>query len=687
MSTSARLVRHLGARHLAIACVLAASASRAHASSIVVHDIGGPTVSTCTLAQAINAANAASNINIFSYGSTSGSGSCSAAVDFSFDISFDPALPQTIALDSVDNYWYGPNALPPIATNIRIIGSDAGTTLLAVHSGDPTPDTTHAFRFFYVSGGLDGEIHDNAAQPVAGTLTLENIVLQGGYAKGGNSRYGGGGAGMGGAIFNQGTLKLFDVSLIGNVAQGGGYDPLGPDARYAGGGMGQDAQSGGTGGGFGGSVGNYGSAGGSGSVSGRGGGGGGAFVAFNFGSTAQTSSGAQGGGQGKSGGAGGSSTAGGPGGVPGDGGGGGGSSATGAGGGGGGGFGGGGGAGYGKVGSAAGGGGVGGGGGSYTSGLDEFADGGKFGFGGLGGSSMGADGLSAGGNGGFGGGGGGGGGPNSISPAAGGIGAGKGGQDPHSGGGGGAGMGGAIFNHRGSASLINVTAARNKARGGAGFDGGQYGSGLGAVIFNLNGSVAIEYSTMAANTLAGTNGASSPNSAEDGTVYSLTFANTVEDGSPNNATLSIHSSIIRAPVHDAGAGNAVVANRIDGDSPNPSTVKYWFTNFVASSTAFGTATTGGTGSADPADPLLLALTRFSAPDSALPVFPFRPASPAFNAAATCRLVDAAGNLIIGASGKLVNDARSVTRSYLPCDAGSYENDNDEIFPDDYEGGL
>jgi len=277
MSTSARHVRRLGARHLAIACLLAAGATRSHASSIVVHDTGAPSVSTCTLAQAINAANAASNVNASGYGSNSGSGNCSAAADFSFDITFDAALPPTIVLDGIDNYWYGRNALPPIATDIHIIGADAGTTLQAVHTGDPTPDAAHAFRFFYVSGGLDGQIHDNAAQPVAGTLTLENIVLQGGYTKGGNSRFGGGGAGMGGAIFNQGTLKLFDVALIGNVAQGGGYDPLGPATLYAGGGMGQDAQSGGVGGGFGGSLGGtYGSPGGDGTgVSGRGGSGGG----------------------------------------------------------------------------------------------------------------------------------------------------------------------------------------------------------------------------------------------------------------------------------------------------------------------------------------------------------------------------------------------------------------------------
>jgi hypothetical protein len=698
MSTSTSFVRPSAALRTAITGLLLAAANLANAAStIVVHNTGTGTAGTCNLAQAINAANAASNIAISGYGSSSAQapGNCQVTVDNfdpdNYEITFDPALPSTIVLDSIDNYWYGPNALPPVAAAIHIIGADAGTTLQAVHVGDPTPATAGAFRFFYVCGGIDGLIHDKVGQAVTGALTLENIALQGGYASGGDSRYGGGGAGMGGAIFNQGVLRLVGVSLIGNVAQGGGYEPLGPDTWYAGGGMGQDAHAGGEGGGFGGVIGGYGGTGGA-NTGGKGGGGGGGFVSLSNGYASINATGGQGGGLGMTGGPGGSGAGGAnTGGIAGDGGGGGGAGSIAgvftAGGGGGGGFGGGGGAGYGRTSSTMGGGGVGGGGGSYYGGnnMELLGDGGRFGAGGTGSFGTGSPTFSGGGFGGFGGGGGGGGG--ASLGGGGGFGGGSGGTDPNFGGGGGAGMGGAIFNHRGSLTLLNVTAARNAARGGAGYSGGSHGSGLGAVIFNLNGAVAIEYSTMAANTVSGTNGLGANHGAEDGAVYSVTYANTVEDGSPNNASLSIHASIIRGPKHDSGAGNAVVANRIDGDSPNPSTVSYWFANFIAGSTAAGNATTGGTGTADATDPLLLALTRFGDPELPLPVFPFRADSPALNAATTCRLVDGSGNLVSGNSGKVTFDARGVSRSYAACDVGAYEYDNDEIFPDDFDGSL
>ena len=41
---------------------------------------------------------------------------------------------QTYTMTSVDNYWYGPNALPPIATNIIIEGN--GATLAITDCGD-----------------------------------------------------------------------------------------------------------------------------------------------------------------------------------------------------------------------------------------------------------------------------------------------------------------------------------------------------------------------------------------------------------------------------------------------------------------------------------------------------------------------------------------------------------------------
>src|SRR5581483_6265035 len=128
-----------------------------------------------------------------------------------------------------------------IQSAITIEGN--GATLVASHVGDPTPATADAFRFFYVSGGMESP---------AGALTLHRLTLRGGYAKGGDSGNGGGGAGMGGAIFNQGTLALIDTTILGCTAHGGNYNPN----IYGGGGMGQDGDPAGfgTGGGFGGSM-------------------------------------------------------------------------------------------------------------------------------------------------------------------------------------------------------------------------------------------------------------------------------------------------------------------------------------------------------------------------------------------------------------------------------------------------
>ncbi len=241
-------------------------------------------------------------------------------------------------------------------------------------------------------------------------------------------------------------------------------------------------------------------------------------------------------------------------------------------------------------------------------------------------------------------------------------------------------MGGAIFErHRGSLSLLNVTASGNSARGGAGFNGALNGSGLGAVIFNLNGDVTIDYSTFAASSTQNANGLSASNGIEDGTVYSIAYRNRIEDGIGSSATLTIHASIIRGAQHDAGAGNAVVANRIDGDSANTSTITYVANNFIASVSAVGGATTAGTGTAVPTDPQLAPLTRYNTLEASLPVFPTRTGSPARKAVASCK--DAT------AINKVVNDERDVTRSYPVCDAGAYEYDNDEIFPDDSEGPL
>ena len=79
---------------------------------------------------------------------------------------------QTITLTSVDNYWYGPNGLPYIASTVTIAGN--GVTLQR-----STAANTPVFRFFYVSGGISGELP-------TGNLTLQNLTLSGGAQEGGN---------------------------------------------------------------------------------------------------------------------------------------------------------------------------------------------------------------------------------------------------------------------------------------------------------------------------------------------------------------------------------------------------------------------------------------------------------------------------------------------------------------------
>ena len=612
---------------LLLFCGIVGLASPAYAD-IVVSDTGAPTAETCTLAQAINEANLANGVVAADIGSATPAGSCSGASSGANVLVLPVHL--TITLTSIDNYWYGPNALPPIASTMTLVG--ASTTLVASHTGDPAPATSDAFRFFYVSGGLPGELP-------AGSLTLINMSLQGAYAKGGDSGTGGGGAGMGGAIFSQGSLTLWNVSLIGNTAQGGATNG-GP--KSGAGGMGQDGGDY-NGGGFGGAIGgSYGGSGSAGNGSTGSGGGGGGFITGSSGGTA-TTNGAPGGGNGSLGGSGGSGD--GLGGVAGDGGGGGGQYQVGSG------FGGGafGSGGFGGVGIGIGfgGGGIGGGGGGGAFG----GGGGGFGGGGGGGES--------GGSGGFGGGGGGG-------VAGGAAGFGGGGS-----GGGGAGMGGAIFNHAGIVVLLNVTATGNAANGGAGAASCSPacdGSGLGAVLFNLNGAVTIDFSTLAGNSLSNSNGGASP---EDGSVYSLVFGNDIVAGSATSAALTIHNSIVHGTQTDAaGYNDDVVVNLVNGAHTNAASLAYAGANFVHSTyRQFGVAQSGSL--PNTADPLLGSLSVYRASPQSLPVLPIGSNSPAYDVAPSCLEADG--------STTLAYDERAAARPHgAQCDVGAYEFDGDYV---------
>ncbi len=540
---------------------------------------------------------------------------------------------STYNFTAVNNFWYGPNALPEIKSDITIEGN--GATLQI--GGNPV-----RLRFFYVGADPARVGTPGFHTPGAGSLTLRNLTLTGGRQQGGTGGdgtnagaaiLGGGGAGMGGAIFNQGSLTLDRVTLSENKATGGGGGFVGGSSGTGGGGMGQDATNSG-GGGFGGSVNPPGSSGGLGGGLNRGGGGGGGFGPANNGASATNANGGKGGG--------GSDGLGGNGGsgdccsVP--------TVAIGGGAGFGSGAGGGGGAqgggGFGNGGSAGGGGGgVGGGGGSGL-----FGPGGG-GFGG--GSGGGGDSTAFGSSAGFGGGSGGSGGSGGFAGFGGGDCAGFGGDK---GAGGGGGFGGAIFNHGGTLAIINATFTANTARGGPGGGiGGDGGAGFGGAIFNLNGSVALSFSTLARNTvIAGTGRIAG--TAAGGAVYNLAFHSDFRLA--QSATLTISNCILS----DSSGGSDLVNDQpvfisVDFGITNSAKATLTFTggNLVESAVTLNRATKVGNPSLSSVDPQLgtLAVLQNCVAGRCVPaVLPLNASSPAINAALGTRPngEDQTGNL-------------------------------------------
>jgi hypothetical protein len=477
--------------------------------------------------------------------------------------SIELASGSTYKLTAVDNYWYGPDGLPAISSTMTIDGN--GATI----ERDPALGTSTPFRLFFVSGGISGL--------AAGTLTLNNMTLQNGLAKGGDATGGGGGGlGAGGAIFDQGTLNLNGVTLTGNVALGGSAAGQNLGNGGGGGGMGQDS-SGLLGGGFGGVFpGASGGLGGIGeSLPGGASGGGGGFTANGL--AASGYSGGAGGGASSLGGSGGVNNGFPPGGASGDGGGG--------------------------AGAAAG----------YTDPTSAGAKGGDFGFGGTGNSNGGGSGGGvgggggggvAGGGGGFGGGGGAargnlagpsnasyggfGGGSGGLRPGViseafsgggGNAGFGGGGAGASDGGygGGGAGLGGAIFVHLGTVTIMNSTLAMNIAQGGnndpASLLGSNWGgSGFGGAIFNLNGTVTLLDSTVAKNTVTPGGIAGTSNhlgQSDGGGIYNLAYgSDTVTPNTPVIARLNLTNSILAYSTGNAARSlNGTSVQDLVNDSP------------------------------------------------------------------------------------------------------------------------
>ena len=157
-------------------------------------------------------------------------------------------LSGTYDITAIDNYWYGPNGLPAITSNLTIEGDPTDGAIIERSSVVSTP----AFRLFYVAAAQSGLTQ--------GTLTLENVTLGNGLAQGGSSNLGGGGLGAGGAIFNMGSLTLNGVTTARAALAGGWCCSSGrfQQRGSGGGGIGSNAPTAigqnGNGGGFGGSA-------------------------------------------------------------------------------------------------------------------------------------------------------------------------------------------------------------------------------------------------------------------------------------------------------------------------------------------------------------------------------------------------------------------------------------------------
>ena len=149
-------------------------------------------------------------------------------------------------IDGALTSWYGPTALPSISMDLTIEGQGA---VIERSSGN-------RFRFFTVTADATNPATSGYASPGAGKLTLRDLTLRNGLAKGDNaSLSAGGGAGLGGAIFNQGQLLLDRVTIRDSVAQGGAGSGLAQGGYTQGGGGGLGSASGNRGGGFGGGFG------------------------------------------------------------------------------------------------------------------------------------------------------------------------------------------------------------------------------------------------------------------------------------------------------------------------------------------------------------------------------------------------------------------------------------------------
>jgi hypothetical protein len=150
----------------------------------------------CSLSEAIHSANSGSNVGGYT-GASVGTNT----------ISLAPGATYNLA--TVDNAQFGRNGLPPITSTIVIEGRGAVIQRAGPFLGE--------FRFFEIS--RSGDILASAVPAGEGHLTLRQVTLRNGLARGGCGA--GGGAGLGGAMYVRGTLLLEQSTLESNVAVGG----------------------------------------------------------------------------------------------------------------------------------------------------------------------------------------------------------------------------------------------------------------------------------------------------------------------------------------------------------------------------------------------------------------------------------------------------------------------------------
>ena len=208
-------------------------------------------------------------------------------------------------------------------------------------------------------------------------------------------------------------------------------------------------------------------------------------------------------------------------------------------------------------------------------------------------------------------------------------------------------MGGAIFNHQGTLTLLNSTLSGNTAVGGQAGPAADGGRGLGGAIFNLNGAVRIDYSTISYNT------------ADDGgALYNLGYL--AEDlNDPDGHTYTAHvvaaGSIITEAV--VSAAPAMVSGGLQNtvDDPGDTTIDLTASNLIGAATEIGDGAVLRGPNTLEGDPVLGPLAENG---GLTPTHALSPASPAIDTAqGTCPSTDQRG------------EARP---SGFACDIGAFE---------------